>query len=400
MKNKKTYIAFIFGVCAITTAYFIMLKMKNREEITLNTIEENIVSNNIKKTKNANCPIIDALHPTNVIVRVNGHDITKHEFAVWESAFSKMFAVTCGLNPNSVNPEINKFKMNNRMNVLQNIVKHSLIEQYANDHGISADESDVEACKKRFLELMKKQRLKFENAVLAFGKDESDAISKMLNGDALAKAVIIHTSSNDLYHVSDIEFSNRVAFVRKANADADTSNSVARAKAMQAKKEILAGADFASIASKYAELVPEQGIEWDTLYTEDLDVTDAFHQWLLQASPGDISDPIELDDSISIVKLKSKKKDPNSTVDESNAYAYEVVRCAFYLYEKYDDFDGDRKLIEDDMIALRIEKAMKDLRTMLLSTAKIEFPNGDNLFYPPKKSKKKTPKKSKTKSVK
>ena len=68
-------------------------------------------------------------------------------------------------------------------------------------------------------------------------------------------------------------------------------------------------------------------------------------------------------------------------------YAYDVVRCAFHSYEKQKDFGGDRKAIEEDMIELRRQVAMRELRERLIAQAEIVPPSWENLFYPPEKKK-------------
>ena len=105
-------------------------------------------------------------------------------------------------------------------------------------------------------------------------------------------------------------------------------------------------------------------------------------QWLARSDTGDISDPIDLDDGISIVGIKAKYESDISESNKPPVYAYEVVRCPFFAYERQDDFEGDRKAIEEDILDNRRQLAMRELHDRLTKDAKIEFPCGNNLFYP------------------
>ena len=355
--------------------------------------------NRVAVVKRAKKPIavIDALAPTAVVVRVNGENITKADFIGWEQARVKTWAISKGWKPNIVNEDTEKYLKQSRARVLGELVKHKLIEQFARENGIVPDEKDVTHQERKFLRQVKRPKAKFADVVSSLGKEEGAALRRVVRGDALTLAVLEHTTSNNLRKVSAEEFTNRVEFVKQWNARTDETNAVTFERAKKAKEEILAGAYFADVAKKYADFCPEQGVKWDTIYLDDLDGDNPLGHWLAQADTGDISDPLDLDDGLCIVGLKMKYESALSESNKPPVYAYEVVRCPFYVYEKLDDFDGDRKAIEEDMIETRRHHAMNELRESLFKTAKIEFPSGNNLFYPREHAKKKVKAKDKAK---
>ncbi len=331
-------------------------------------------------------PVIDMLPATSVVVRVNGEDITKRDFAVWERTYVKIFAMLHGWSPNTVNAEIKKFRHNNRSHVLDDLVTLALFRQYARAEGIEPDPKGLAQKEREFLRTVNKPKAKFADVAASFGEEEGEMLNRMVvQGGALTMAVLVRSTSNDLYRVTAQEFTNRINYVEKVNQDADASNAVVRARAMQAKKEILAGAIFADVAKKYADFAPEQGEEWETFQLDEFDGDNLFGQWLARSDTGDISDPLVLDDGIAIVGIKAKYESDLSESNKPPVYAYEVVRCVFYDYDKKDDFDGDRKSIERDMIRMRRLGAMNPLLSRLRDKAEIEFPCGHNLFYPPEK---------------
>ena len=372
---------------------------KSRAEAKKQNLEDaRLKKNEIRKRKNKKLAVVDMLAPTSIVMRVNGEAITKGEFITWERARTKAWAMAKGWKPDTVNAETRKYRVQNRARALAELLKHTLIAQYAQAEGVEADKKELAAQKRRFLRLVKKPKSNFEDVIAIFGEAEGAALSRVVQGDALTMAVLEHSTSNDLRRVSAEEFTNRVEFVKKWNARADETNAAVRVRAAKAKAEILAGAYFADVAKKYADFLPEQGENWDTFYLDDFEGDDPLGQWLARSETGDISDPLDLDDGISIVGLKMKYESSLSESNKPPVYAYDVVRCPFYAYEKLDDFDGDEKSIIEDIIDKRRQIAMKALHDRLVNQAKIEFPSGDNLFYPPDKKKKKNVKTAKGKA--
>jgi len=334
-------------------------------------------------------PVIDMLPATSVVVRVNGEDITKGDFATLERDYVKMFEMANAnrkWSPATAKAEKKKFKHNNRVKVLDDLITLTLINQYARAEGIEADAAGIAAKEREILKMLHKPNAKFADVAASFGPGGGEMLKRvMIEGAAVTMAALVRSTTNDLYHVTDQEIMNRLMYVEKMNRAADASNAVVRARAMQAKKEILAGAIFADVAKKYADFSPEQGAEWETVELSDYDGDNPLGQWLARSDTGDISDPLVLDDGVSIVGIKAKCKSELSESNKLPVYVYDIVRCAFHDYAKLDDFDGDRKSIEEDMIQLRRQAAMQALMAKLKEKAKFEFPSGHNLFYSPVK---------------
>ena len=302
--------------------------------------------------------------------------------------------MTRGWKPDTSNDDTKKFIRNSRSRVLGELVKNTLIEQYAKAEGIEPEEKDVLTQKRKFLRRVKKPKSSFEAIAASLGVAEGEMLGRMLRGDALTMAVLEHSSSNDLHTVSAQELTNRLEFVREWNQRADETNAAVRARAAKAKAEILGGAYFADVAKKYADFLPEQGEKWNTFYLDEFEGDDPLGQWLAHAENGDISDPIDLEDGISIVGLVMKYETPQSVSNKPPVYAYDVVRCPFYAYERQEDFGDNEKAIIEDILERRRQLAMRELHDRLVESAKIEFPCGNNLFYPkgdkkPKAKKKK-----------
>ncbi len=363
----------------------------------------NTATNKVEKAKKPKkarpLPVIDGLAPTSVVVRVNGHDITKADFSAWENLRMQIWAINKGFPMNVNNDESRKVRASNRMRVLGELVKGEMIRQHAQKEGITADEARVRAVEKKFLKEIRGRNSKanFETALTKFPKESVDVLRRAIQIEAITDVVLDKSTTNDLHHVTEAEVTNRIDFVKKWNKEADEKNAANREKAKKAKEEILKGAYFVDVAKKYADFSPEQGDTWESVSLDELDSEDPLLHWLVRAEVGDISDPIEMDDGISIVGLKMKHEMENPEPGEPNIWDYELVRCAFYAYEKLDEIEDHDELVED-MLSARRRFAMEELRKKLVEKAVIEFPSGQNLFYAVTKPKKPgRPKKQPTK---
>ena len=336
------------------------------------------------KKKEKPLPLIDRMPETGVVVRVNGIDITKKEFANWEDLRVKIWAYAHGRPFDGKTEDVKRFKNGNRTRVIGELIKRILIREYAKTNGIDVSEERIREEEQKFLKSVKKPKAKFESLAAKFGEESFAHLKDAVAADALAGVVIEKTSTNDLRNVTEEEITNRVEFVKKWNDEADRKNAIAREKAAKAKAEIIAGAKFVDVAAKYSEYCPEYGNAWESVRLDEFEGDDPLLKWLVGAKVGDISDPLDLDDGISIVGLKMMYEAEPAEDGKAAVMEYELVRCCFYAYEKQEVIEDRADLVED-MLELRREKAMEDLRQKLTGSVNIEFPSGRNLFYAERK---------------
>lgn len=356
------------------------------------------------KKKAKPLPLIDRLPATSVVVRVNGKDITKKDFSDWENLRVKIWAYAHGRPLDGKTDDVKRFKSGNRTRVIGELIKRELIAEYAKKNGFSVSAERMKEEESKFLKSVNKAKSKFESLAAKFGEEGFAQLKDAVAADALAGLAIEKSSTNDIFHVTEQQISNRVEYVRHWNENADKKNAIAKEKARKAKQEILDGAKFVDVAAKYSEFCPEYGNEWESVRLDDFEGDDPLLKWLLSAKVGDISDPLDLEDGVSIVGLKMSYEAEPAEEGKPAVMEYDLVRCCFYAYEKLEVLE-DRKDIVEDMIDARREVAMEELRKKLTESVNIEFPNGQNLFYAEKKpakakGKAKKAGKPKTKQVK
>ena len=359
-----------------------------------------------KKPSRAKPPqtFFDTLAATSVVVRVDGVQcITKADVLAWWNARVKMFAVGRGRSMSDRSDEVRQFRRSVRDRSLAELVRNAMIASYAARKGITPDPARERAAEQRIMRELRKPKGSWGAFAKSLGAEAGAMFVKMIHADALSEAVISTLTTNDIYHITNDEYTNQVAFIKKWNERTDASNKVVKARAVAARQEILGGAMFADVAKKCADFCPEQGSKWKLVQLDEFDGGDPLGTWLAGHDVGDISEPIDLEDGVSIVGIRMKDPSERGPDGKMTLETYELVRCAFYAYERFEDHDGDKKAIVEDMLEARRKDLMLELRAKLEKECKIEFPNGKDLFRPLKASanaKKKKDRSGKQKPVK
>ena len=303
----------------------------------------------------------DTLSVTSVVVRVDGEEITKADVLAWWNARVKMFSAGRGLSLDS--KEAKRFRGAVRDRSFAELVRNAMIRSYALKHGIKPRPDRIKAAEKRIMAELRKPKSSFQSFSKSMGPDEGTMFVNMIHADALSEAVVETLTTNDIYHVTEEEFTNRVEFIRVTNERTDATNKIIRARAAKARQEILDGAYFSDVANKYADFNPEQGEKWRQVQLDEFDGDHPLCVWLARSEVGAISEPMDLEDGISIIGLKMKY--PGEVAPDGNMTpeTYELVRCAFHAFDRIEDYGGEEK------------------------ECKIEFPSGNDLFKPLKKKK-------------
>lgn len=397
----------------------------------------NLVSNMKKSArapKKKPLPIIDTLVPTAVVVTVSGQAVTKEDFVATEMMRGKVWALTQGFPLDPLNKETTEKISKNRMGILGELIKDSLIRQYAEKKGIKPSPERFKIREHIYLKSMKRGKSTLDQVAAEFGPVHGPALKKAVEMSALVDTVLQSSTTNDLFKVTESEITNYVMYVSNYNASVTLENEKNMKRARAAKNEILemirnasyatptnmsalkadlmaeaqkelgtnkvtkaklreiylenTNTVFSIVTQKYADTNVWDGVSWQTVEMADFEADNPLAQWLLTAKVGDISDPIETDEGIAIVGLKYKIENEPIEQGKPATYEYELVRCLFYYYDLMPEY-STREDIVSAIQENRWNAAMGSLREQLVKDAAIEFPNGNNLFYPKKSGKKK-----------
>jgi len=348
---------------------------------------------------------VDGLAPTTVVMRVNGKAVTKADYVSAYRLKDKIYRVANRIPLDAKNEKTASFARNNRARILGEIVRRELLRQEADRLGIVAPPEKVRKLEKAFTAKILHGKEPFEAVDRIFGA-EAPFLRESIVMDVREDLCLRKSATNDLSKVTDAEIDAQIAENKAWNARADATNKVQRARAEQARRDILNGGYsgnvfanssrsnrfakvFASVTKRSADKAQQEGVGWQILdLAEALEEGEAFAMWLAQAKPGDVSEPLVMDDEsvIAIIGVVGTYLDDDIDDGEMPTRQYELVRCVFDLYEKVENVD-DRAGIAKEMLERRKNMAMMELGTRLTREAKIEFPLGQKIFRPRAKKK-------------
>lgn len=379
---------------------------------------------------------VDELAPTSVVIRVNGAAITKADYTDWYRLRDRIFRYRHRIPVGEKNKKAAEFARDSRSRMCAELVRRELMRQYAAEKGVVLAPARVQKAETAFAKMIGRKDGKFPAVVAAFGAHYGPLLQAAVRADELDKACVEASATNDLTRVTTEEAEAQLARVKEANAKAEAKNAAQHEKALAARAEILAkaaaakaaaadganvgaagvngaaneaaggaadeaaraiaggalvesvgpvqeagaafGAAFAEVTARTADLAKDEGAEWDTLELGELQADDALAMWLMTAKPGDVSEPLDMEDGLAIVGLKRKYmgEAPDGIKPQMQ---FEVVRCTLYAYEQYEEPETLDELAKE-MLAFRRQRATEDLGNRLMTAAKIDYPYGENIF--------------------
>lgn len=317
------------------------------------------------------------LADSDVVLVVNGEKLTKRDFDAQLRLSESIWSLASGKELPS-EELLAELSVARGQWIAYELIHHALFRQYAKRMDLKPSSEQVKCAEREFVSSFSK--FKFDSvASMArmVGGDAGDLMLKIPYVNAQDAMLRQSVTTNDLSSVSAAELEARRRFVAAFDANADGMNAKAKERLMEAKAEILAGGDFAEVTKKYAEVHPEYGSKWGTFILAETASEEDLHDWLVKAKVGDISNPVDTDDGMAIVKLVAKGKgDAPPGAEPPDAYT--MVRCTVKACEKMryqDEAEMKRQLL-----IWKLQDAQKVLGEKLMSEAVIEYPNGTNLF--------------------
>lgn len=321
---------------------------------------------------------IDALRMTDPILYVNGEKVTKRDFEALLILRDKLWRI-CQNRTLDVTPgEIDKFRVEAGDGLMLELIHQTLFRQYAKKINATPSQKQIDIATKDLLKSLRRPGYTIEGIATLIGGDAAELFRKIPYFDARDAISRQSVTTNDLDNVSDDELQRRIDFVKRFDANAEAMNEKAKERLKAARKRIMAGADIAEEASKIFDTVhPEYAKKWGRFEIQEFPADEDLHKWLLTAKVGDISDPLDLDDGIAIVKVleKGKGEAPEGVTPPD---AYTLVRCTVKALEKM-RYQDERQM-RNQLLFWKRQEAQKKLGVMLAEEAVIEYPNGTNLF--------------------
>ena len=318
----------------------------------------------------------EQLADSDVMVAVNGVGLTKRDFNSLASLRCQLVA----LQQNRVHGGFPNKDVLGEMaaGLVMELIHHELFRQYAEKRAIRPSAEQVAEATRNLMTALKRPReASFESVVELVSGDARELFRRIPYVDAQDQLLRQSVTTNDLDSVTDEEIAARERFVAEFDANADRLNAKQRRKLVAARKEIMAGADFAAVAAKCSEVSPEHGKEWETVELGELPPDEDLAVWLKKAKVGEVSKPLDLPDGLGLVKLVSVGKG-EAPKGAPLPDVYTLVKCTVRAFERMQY--QDRPTMRNQLLMWKRQEAQKKLGTMLYDQAVIEYPNGTDFF--------------------
>ena len=314
--------------------------------------------------------LLPHLPPEAVIVSVNGETLTRHQFDVAQSLYATVFRMR---KPSRSVEECRRMAQAQAENIVTDFIRSALLRQEAARRGIEPDAEVLAATTKRMLGTLQRRRGTLEGVAKEIGGEEGALFCDIVTGDALG--VTLRTAvGGDRLTVTDEDVDAEQVWIAAFNERAVATNAVNLARATALVQELRGGGDFAAAAAAYSDVIPEQGTDWwAERFLEDTEPP-ALAAWLKTAAEGDVSDPIEMEDGLAIVKALAIERE----YDDDTLTLYRLARITFYIFETIEIIPREalREVLADE----RMKAVHRELAKRLHDEAVIEWPSGTDLF--------------------
>lgn len=319
------------------------------------------------------------LKPSDVIIKVNGSEITRKDFDAMQAMYDAIVRMKWNLPLTGPNERSARFVKNREQKTPEELFRRELFRQEAERLKMVVDEYSRSNAFARIKNNLRRPKAgSVESLANEIGGDAGKMFLKCFKSDLLDESLRRFSVTNWTYAVSDAEIAQRINEVEAFNTRTVASNDLQRSKALKLREKALAGEDFAKLAREYAQVDPSSGSEWQTVDINEIAPEEELRQWLdTKPSEGDISFPINLDDGLAIIKVAHRSIIPaDDYFDETTEFT--LVRITLFAYEflPVEDENQTRQTLEQE----HREKAQKELFNRLYRAAVVEFPNGVDFF--------------------
>ena len=321
---------------------------------------------------------IDELALDDPVLIVNGEKITRRDFEALVLLRDRIWRIHQNVGFIASPSELNDFRYQVGNSAMLELIQRALFRQYAEANGIIPPQEKINEARKALLKSLRKSYSNMSDIADAIGGDAGKLFLSIPYTDAQNAMSRQSVTTNDLDNVSENEIKRRIDFVKRFDANAEAMNKLSRERLMEVKKRVLAGADIVEEAKNITDSIfPEYAKKWGTFEIQEFPPEEELHKWLLSAKPGEISDPLDTEDGIAIVKLVEKSKGkapPGAPIPD----VYCLVRCTVKACEKMKYQNPEE--MKEQLLLWKRQDAQKALGVMLTEKAIIEYPNGTNLF--------------------
>ena len=211
---------------------------------------------------------------------------------------------------------------------------------------------------------------------------ESLAIKRLLELDLLNQSYISAVLATQMV-VSVEEVSNQVASTIAYNQRMSLTNALIYAQASNVLARARAGADFSELADEFSQdEEKEPGGDLGFCAADDFALeSPTYWENIVCLKPGEITDVMESEEGIEIVKFLGEKEDIYGDGSKFERHLARIVWHTAII------FDTDEKLIRSEMEKERRNDVLQKASMELQKKATIVYPHGEGVLFPSKRQK-------------
>lgn len=308
------------------------------------------------------------------IITVDGRSLTKGEFSSWVALRRTLVsrAARKGGKPDPrLLESVEKLML---ASVTNDFPRECVLAEYAKNRKIVAKENDVLQCRRGFLKSAGMQGTQWDKAVAAFPPGQRETIGRRVAAEALSRAVAAKWREDNEPLAAPSEIDRLYKRYLEYNKACAASNTLIWAKATNIWKRAASGEAFRKLQEKFDEdeYKSDDG-EWGVFTAENFAGDDDLQKFWPDMSPGWISPPVEGDNGLMVLKVLA--------VDGPRKKLARIfLHLPLFLEET------DKEALAKEVRSARLLSEYNKFVSGLVEKAKIEYPNGTEIFGPKRHS--------------
>jgi len=310
--------------------------------------------------------------PGDIIVSVNGKTLTRKEYDDKLDLLVTLYSIK---RPSVPKQNIDAYRARRAERIVSDYVMMQLVLREGQRQGIRVSREELAAAElKAWRDVTPRKADEDFTAVLG---PKAPMFQKVVADDEHMRATR-NTLFADRLEVSEADIDRVEKRVADWNAVYADSNRVVMARGEEIVRELRAGADFAETAKEVSQFRPEEGELWgEFTHAEIEDKT--LRELAFKLPVGEVSDPVDTEDGLVIIRVLERVE--GATVDSPMATQVATVKLARILLLMYNPFDeASRDEIRTNIHRDRNAKVQQEWLPKLFEAARIEYPNGTNLW--------------------
>ncbi len=337
-----------------------------REKVTLPAINDEAVTASVKRQLND-------LTADDIVVSVNNVPLTKHVFDENIALYRRCLQLQ---KPTIAATKLDQAEARKKTTLISEFVVRQLFLQEAKKLNLVPEQAEREA-------LEMQQVSKFRGKVKTF----SDLLAQLGSlGEIFKREFEIDLLMQELYQsqsnqviVTDAEIDQSLSALAEYNQMAQATNKQVVAFGAQLYARLQAGADFAELADEFTEDETKESGYWGEFIRGQFD-DEQVEAAAFTLPIGAYSKPLDTVNGLVIVKVLDRvgggaeETPPGAMLGEQVTLA-RILRKMAVVWPQL-----SRDEIQDQLVATKRTKMQHSLYQKLLGQARIEYPNGTNLF--------------------